>query len=140
MNVNTANCWKKKFIFFDLEYWKYIHVRHNLDVMHIEKNVCESIIGTLLTIPGKTKNGLNSYLDLLEMGLRCELGQRFESNRTYLPPACYTLSKVEKKVFCQTLSQWKVPEGYCSNMRNLVSMEDLKLYGLKSDDYHALMQ
>ena len=140
LNVNTTNCWKKKSIFFDLEYWKYLHVRHSLDVMHIEKNVCESIIGTLLNIPGKTKDGLNSRLDLLEMGLRCELGPRFESNRTYLPPACYTLSKVEKKVFCQTLSQLKVPEGYCSNMRNLVSMEDLKLYGLKSHDYHTLMQ
>ncbi|KAL6335840.1 hypothetical protein AAG906_040561 [Vitis piasezkii] len=140
LNVNTTNCWKKKSIFFDLEYWKYLHVRHSLDVMHIEKNVCESIIGTLLNIPGKTKDGLNSRLDTLEMGLRCELGPRFESNRTYLPPACYTLSKVEKKVFCQTLSQLKVPEGYCSNMRNLVSMEDLKLYGLKSHDYHTLMQ
>ncbi|RVW89710.1 hypothetical protein CK203_047225 [Vitis vinifera] len=140
LNVNTTNCWKNKSIFFDLEYWKYLHVRHSLDVMHIEKNVCESIIGTLLNIPGKTKDGLNSRLDLLEMGLRCELGPRFESNRTYLPPACYTLSKVEKKVFCQTLSQLKVPEGYCSNMRNLVSMEDLKLYGLKSHDYHTLMQ
>ncbi|RVW31767.1 hypothetical protein CK203_102030 [Vitis vinifera] len=140
LNVNTTNCWKKKSIFFDLEYWKYLHVCHSLDVMHIEKNVCESIIGTLLNIPGKTKDGLNSRLDLLEMGLRCELGPRFESNRTYLPPACYTLSKVEKRVFCQTLSQLKVPEGYCSNMRNLVSMEDLKLYGLKSHDYHTLTQ
>ena len=44
--INNTNCWKKKSIFFDLEYWKYLHVRHNLDVMHIEKNVCESIIGT----------------------------------------------------------------------------------------------
>ncbi|RVW49659.1 hypothetical protein CK203_076741 [Vitis vinifera] len=140
LNVNTTNCWKKKSIFFDLEYWKYLHVRHSLDVMHIEKNVCESIIGTLLNIPGKTKDGLNSRLDLLEMSLRCELGPRFESNRTYLPPACCTLSKVEKKVFFQTLSQLKVPKGYCSNMRNLVSMEDLKLYGLKSHDYHTLMQ
>ena len=102
LNVNTTNCWKKKSIFFDLEYWKYVHVRHSLDVMHIEKNVCKSIIGTLLNIPSKTKDGLNSRIDLLKMGLRCELGSRFESNRTYLPPACYTLSKVEKKVFCQT--------------------------------------
>ncbi|KAL6323329.1 hypothetical protein AAG906_029336 [Vitis piasezkii] len=45
-----------------------------------------------------------------------------------------------RKGFCQTLSQLNVPEGYCSNMRNLVSMEDLKLYGLKSHDYHTLMQ
>ena len=80
MNVKTTNCWKKKSIFFDLKYWKYLHVRHNLDVMHIEKNVCESIISTLLNIPGKTKDGLNSRLDLMEMVLRCELGSRFESN------------------------------------------------------------
>ncbi|RVW43644.1 hypothetical protein CK203_097059 [Vitis vinifera] len=73
LNVNTTNCWKKKSIFFDLEYWKYLHVRHSLDVMHIEKNVCESIIGTLLNNPGKTKDELNSRLNLLEMGLRCEL-------------------------------------------------------------------
>ncbi|KAI5316905.1 hypothetical protein L3X38_036612 [Prunus dulcis] len=46
-------CWKKKSIFFDLEYWKYLPVRHALDVMHIEKNVCDSIIGTLLEIPGR---------------------------------------------------------------------------------------
>ena len=138
--INNTNCWKKKSIFFDLEYWKYLHVRHNLDVMHIEKNVCESIIGTLLNIAGKTKDGLNSRLDLVEMGLRSELEPRFESKRTYLPPACYTLSTMEKKVFCQTLSQLKVPYGYCSNLRNLVSMEDLKLYGLKSHDYHAVMQ
>ena len=67
---NVACCWKKKFIFFDLEYWRYLHVRHNLDVMHIEKNVCESIIDTLLNIQGKTKDGLNSHLDFMEMGLR----------------------------------------------------------------------
>ncbi|KAI5324963.1 hypothetical protein L3X38_034036 [Prunus dulcis] len=51
-------CWKKKSIFFDLEYWKYLPVRHALDVMHIEKNVCDSIIGTLLEIPEKIKMGL----------------------------------------------------------------------------------
>ena len=105
--------------------------------MHIEKNVCESIIGTLLNLAGKTKDGLNSRLDLVEMGLKSEFAPRFELKRTYLPPACYTLSTMEKKVFYQTLSQLKVPYRYCSNLRNLVSMEDLKLYGLKSHDYHA---
>ena len=97
--VNNTNCWKKKSISFDLENWKYLHVRHNLDVKHIEKNFCESIIGTLLNIAGKIKDGLNSRLDLVEMGLRSELAPRFESKRTYLPPACYTLSIMEKRVF-----------------------------------------
>ena len=63
-NVTYANCWKKKSIFFELEYWRYLHVRHNLDVMHIEKNVCESITSTLLNIMGKAKYGLDSHIDL----------------------------------------------------------------------------
>ncbi|CAL2229527.1 unnamed protein product [Prunus armeniaca] len=42
--IRGVVCWKKKSIFFDLEYWKYLPVRHVLDVMHIEKNVCDSII------------------------------------------------------------------------------------------------
>ena len=51
-----------------------------------------------------------------------------------------TLSRKEKKIVLQTLAYLKVPKGYCSNFRNLVSMEELKLRGLKSHDYHALMQ
>lgn len=54
VNSNTSNCWKKTSIFFDLEYCIYLLVRHQLDVMHIEKNVCESIYNTLLNILGKT--------------------------------------------------------------------------------------
>ena len=47
---NVSCCWKKKSIFFDLEYWRYLHVLHKLDVMYVEKNVCKSIIVTLLKI------------------------------------------------------------------------------------------
>ncbi|RVW28039.1 hypothetical protein CK203_117608, partial [Vitis vinifera] len=88
----------------------------------------------------KTKDGVKSRLDLLKMGLRPDLAPRFGLKRTYLPPACYTLSRKEKKIVLQTLADLKVPEGYFSNFRNLVSMEELKLNGLKSHDYHALMQ
>ena len=38
---------------------KDLDLRHNLDVMHIEKNICDSIIGTLLNIEGKTKDPWN---------------------------------------------------------------------------------
>ncbi|XP_052299096.1 uncharacterized protein LOC102608724 isoform X2 [Citrus sinensis] len=133
-------CWKKKSIFFSLEYWKHLHVRHMLDVMHIEKNVCESIYGTLLNIPGKAKDGLNSRLDLVDFNIRKELEPVVEGNHTYLPTACYSLTRVEKVMFCETLFNLKVPEGYYSNFKNLVSMSDLKLIGLKSHDCHALMQ
>ena len=29
--------WNKKSIFFQLEYWKHLLLRHNLDIMHIEE-------------------------------------------------------------------------------------------------------
>jgi len=41
--------------------------------MHVEKNVCDSIIGTLLNIKGKTKNGIKARKDLVKMGVRLEL-------------------------------------------------------------------
>jgi hypothetical protein len=31
-------------------------VHHAIDVMHVDKNVCEVLIGTLLDIPSKTKD------------------------------------------------------------------------------------
>ena len=126
--------------FFDLEYWKHLPIRHNLDVIHIEKNVCDNIIGTLLNIPGKTKDGVNCRKDLVEMGLRKELAPQVKEKRTYLPPACYSLTRAEKIMVCKSLLELKVPDGYSSNLRSRVSMEDLKLYGLKSHDCHVLMQ
>ena len=45
-------------------------MRHCIDVMHVEKNVCDSVIGTLLNIKGKTKDGVYAHLDLVEMGIR----------------------------------------------------------------------
>ncbi|KAM6596035.1 hypothetical protein CsatA_006559 [Cannabis sativa] len=108
--------------------------------MHIEKNVCESIIGTLLDIPGKTKDGLNSRLDLVEIGIRQSLAPEKKGERLYLPPACFTLSKKEKQTVCKSLANMKVPDGYSSNIKNLVNETKLKLMGLKSHDCHALMQ
>lgn len=132
--------WKKRSIFFDLEYWEFLPVRHILDVMHVEKNVCESIIGTLLDVSHKSKDGLKSRLDLQDMGIRTKLHPKVGDKKTYLPQSTYTLTKEEKKRFCNLLSVLKVPDGYGSNLRNCVSMEELKLFGLKSHDYHTLMQ
>ena len=88
---------KKRSIFFYLPYWKDLEVRHCLDVMHIEKNICDSLIGTLLNMPGKTKDGISARNDYKLMQLREELAPQQRGKRTYLPPACHTLCKEEKK-------------------------------------------
>ncbi|KAL6199643.1 hypothetical protein ACLB2K_029426 [Fragaria x ananassa] len=133
-------CWKKKSVFFQLEYWKDIPVRHNLDVMHIEKNCCDSLIGTLLNIPGKTKDGVAARLDMVAMGIRTELKPDVSGKRTKLPLASWNCKLDEKKIVCGSFFGMKVPTGFSSNIRNLVSMEDLKLSKLKSHDCHVVMQ
>ncbi|KAI5312757.1 hypothetical protein L3X38_041931 [Prunus dulcis] len=133
-------CWKKKSIFFDLEYWKYLPVRHALDVMHIEKNVCDSIIGTLLEIPGKNKDGIAARLDLLNMGVKTDLQPEYGERRTRLPPGPWNLSRAEKREVRNSFYGMKVPEGYSSNIKNLVSLQDSRLLGLKSHDCHTLTQ
>lgn len=113
---------------------------HYLDVMHVEKNRCDSLIGTLLKITGKTKDNKNSRLDMAEMGIRKQLAPKDIGKRSYLPPTCHTLSKKEKKSFCECLHDINVPQGYFSNINKLVSMKYLNLVGLKSHDCHVLMQ
>src|SRR5579859_2949618 len=92
-------CGKKKSIFWLLPYWPDLDVRHAIDVMHVVKNVCESLLGILLDIAGKTKDTLKARMDLQDMELRKELHpQELHTRKKYLPPACYTLSKKEKLV------------------------------------------
>jgi hypothetical protein len=107
--------------------------------MHVEKNVCESIIGTLLNIKGKSKDGLNSRKDLEEMGIRKELHPKKMESKMYLPPAPHTLTDSEKATFYYRLRNLKVPDGYSSNIGNCFAKDD-KLSGLKSHDCHVLMQ
>ena len=116
-------------------------IRHQLDVMHIEKNICENTYKILLNISGKTKDDIKSRWDLKVLKIMKKLAPNVkENNRTFFPPACYTLTKEEKKMFCKALKSIKVPAGYSSNIKNLMSMKDLKLQGLKSHDCRVLMQ
>ncbi|KAG6428069.1 hypothetical protein SASPL_112318 [Salvia splendens] len=133
--------WKKKSIFFELPYWKDNMVRHNLDVMHTEKNACESICATLLDLDGKSKDNYKSRQDLEQMGIRPELHPiTNEWGKVYLPAAAYTMSKKERTIFCQVLKNLKVPDGYASNISRCVQLKPPKLLGLKSHDYHIMMQ
>src|SRR6266540_7568051 len=99
--------------------------------MHVEKNVCDSFIGILLDIRGKTKDILETHKDLQAMKLKNELHPIvLDKGRHKLPTAAYTLSKEEKTKMCETLSSIKVPTGYSTNIKKLVSIKDLKLRGM----------
>ncbi|KAK1415823.1 hypothetical protein QVD17_31611 [Tagetes erecta] len=140
-NPNLPFNWKKRSIFFELPYWKDNLLRHNLDVMHIEKNVCDSVVGTLMNLDKKTKDHVKARLDLQEMGIRSELHPKVQNNnKLYLPPACFSMDKKEKDIFCRVLKKVKVPDGYAANISRCVDLKPPKLSGLKSHDSHILMQ
>ncbi|XP_074323897.1 uncharacterized protein LOC141660812 [Apium graveolens] len=98
------------------------------DGMHVEKNVCDNIIGTVLHMKFKSKDSLASRLDLVDMGIQPDLAPEVGEKRTYLPPAPYTLSRKEKQTILASLYDMKLPYGHASNIRNCVSMIDMKLY------------
>ena len=106
---------------------------HSLDVMHITKNVCESLLGTLLNMPERTKDGPKARADLKSMGIRQELhaiyddddddeakqdtesrrkGKKAKKTRNDYPPMCFTLSQEEIEQFFTCLLGVKLPYGY----------------------------
>ena len=65
--------WRKQSIFFSLPYWEFNLIRHNLDPMHIEKNVCDNIVGTLLDNSNKSKDNYATHGDLNILGIMKQL-------------------------------------------------------------------
>ena len=125
---------KRRFIWFQLPYWKDLMLRHNFDVMHIGKNVSESLINTFLGTTEKSKDNLNSRLDLQALGIRSDLHPVEVDDQFYLPPAPYTMSPDEKKLFCEILKGVKFPDGYASNIRHNIHVNEKKIFGLKSHE------
>jgi hypothetical protein len=69
-NIKKDDTWKKQSIFLELPYWKELDVHHSIDVMHVEKNVCESLLGTLLNTDRKTRDHGHARADLKKMRIR----------------------------------------------------------------------
>jgi hypothetical protein len=64
--------------------------------MHIEKNVIDYILGTILDIKGKTKDNLAARTDLKELGLRPNSHLYMgDDGRTYMSVGCHTMSNEE---------------------------------------------
>lgn len=130
--------WHKKSIFWDLPYWKDHLLRHNLDVMHIEKNFFDNIMNTILNVQGKTKDNLKSRLDLPAICSRKGLHVTSDGK---CPIPAFRLDAASKQAFFDWISQEvKFPDGYASNLRNCVDTRDGKFIGMKSHDCHVVMQ
>jgi hypothetical protein len=104
--------------------------------MHIEKNIAESVLKFLFG----EKDSADSRRDMEALGIRRELWLRPRANRQSFvkPHAPYVFTDAEKKLFIEEVSAICTPTGYGSALGT--HMKKQKFQGLKSHDYHCLIQ
>jgi hypothetical protein len=83
--------------------------------MHIEKNICDNIVGTLLELEGKNKDTVNATVDLENKKFKKKLWMQDEGAIYRKPRAPWTLEKANKIRLCRYLAKTRFPDGFCSN-------------------------
>ena len=108
--------------------------------MHIEKNICNSLLGTLMGDPHKSKDTDNVKRDLEKLGIRSELHIYKDRNKLIKPIAEYTFLEANRRKFCNFVRSVKFPGDFASNLSKNVAQNDSRIVGLKSHDCHVIMQ
>jgi hypothetical protein len=84
--------WTRRSIFCNLPYWRTLLVRHNIDIMHNEKNVFDNVFNTVMDVKRKTKDNLKVMRD---MEVYCNSPKLFVctagDGRLSIPKASYSL-------------------------------------------------
>jgi hypothetical protein len=127
--------WTHKYALWELMYMSALILMHNIDVMHWEHNMGESIISTCMCFPGKKDNRKtrkdlalcnHPSLELKETGGK--------------PHTSFCLKPQQRKEVMQWMKELKFPDGYAVGMRRYVNVTTGKLTGVKSHDYHIIME
>jgi hypothetical protein len=124
ITTGHAPMWKKKSIFWELEYWKHLEVRSSIDVMHVTKNVCVNLLG-FLGMYGKTKDTPETWEDQQRMKDPKNMYPQSKTDKGHhLSPVSYALTKAEKEIFFEVLLSIKVPFGFLSNIKGIINMTE----------------
>lgn len=108
--------------------------------MYIKKNVCNSLLGTILSIEGNSKDADKVRINLENMGIWKELYLYNECDRWMKPHVAYTLTPTDRQKFCGFLKSVQFIDGFASNLKKNVIDGNAKIIGLKSHDCHFMMQ
>ena len=108
--------------------------------MHIKKNVFENIFNTVMDVKGKTKDNIKARLDIALYCNRKNMELVYDESRVAKPRASFVLEKNAQLLVYKWLKSLRFSDGHASNISRLVNIEDCRLYGMKSYDYHVFMQ
>ncbi|CAN6713228.1 unnamed protein product [Malus baccata var. baccata] len=125
--LTTHLNWTHKSMLFELPYWSKLKLRHNLDLMHIEKNVFDTLVGTILDIERKTKDTIEARLDLERMGIRSSLWMKNVGGTLKKGHPFFTVKPNGKKEFFQLyffckVSRWLTAR--CLRKSNVKQLQD----------------
>ncbi|CAA7051515.1 unnamed protein product [Microthlaspi erraticum] len=130
--------WHKESIFWELPYWTDLNLRHNLDVMHIEKNFFDNIVTTVMNVKDRSKDTVKSRLDV---ALFCDRKELHVDNRGKAPFPIFRLTPPAKELLLECLkNDVKFPDGYASDLASCADVEGGKFSGMKSHDCHVFME
>jgi hypothetical protein len=121
---------------------KDLHLPHNIDVMHTEKNVAKALSGTIMDIPEKSKDNVKARVDI---EMLCDRPKQVipkprPGKKWKRPKADFVLSREQRKEVLEWIQNLMFPDGYAANLRRGVNLINLKLKGLKSHDYHIWIE
>lgn len=129
--------WTHKCGLWELPYMRALQLPHNIDVMHQERNMCEALFNTVMDFPDKTKDNFKARVDLGNICNRPTLMLRENGGK---PRAEFALRPNERKEVMKWMKDLKFPDGYGAGFRRSVNLKTMKINGLKSHDYHIMME
>jgi hypothetical protein len=110
---------------------------HNIDVMHQERNVAESIVSTCMDITGKTKDNFKARRDIADVCNRLSLELNERGGKPHAP---FCLKVKDRKEVMRWMKRLKCPDGYAAGLKRCVNVKAGKIHGLKSHDYHIIIE
>jgi len=94
--------------------------------MHIEKNIFDNVVNTLLDVQHKSKDNLASRLDMEILGMKEDLHatkilpDNNNVSRTTMKAACYNMNIVMQRSFCRVVRRACFPDGCASSLATKV--------------------
>ena len=91
-------------------------LRHNLDVMHVEKNVFENIFNTVMDVKGKRKDNIKARLDIALFYNRQNMKLVRDESRVAKLRASFVLKKNAQLLVYKWLKSLRFLDGHASNI------------------------
>jgi hypothetical protein len=110
--------WTHKNCLWELTYAKALILSHNIDLMHQERNIAESIMSMCLDVIGFLKDNMNARKDITALcdhpSLEDKPNARGKLSR---PKAPYCLKLIERKKVLRWLKTLKFSNCYATNIK-----------------------